>query len=471
MEENGNHWGRHHFDAMFQKEDPWNYKSLYEQTKYDQTFSLLSRSYPRVLEVGCAEGLFTERLAVIADNLLAIDISSVALSRASARLSGHPAVEFKEIDIFYEEIPGKYDLIVCSEILYYAPDKDALRSFLGRLIGALQPGGQLLMVHAKDVVDDPAKEGFDFGHPFGVYTISEITQSLGAHLEEELEAPLYLVQRFGLGGGKCDTRKRYIPMGPISPQLAALASGLPTRSIGQEGKVIPVLHYELVGNNSEFPRSRDCSAAKTLAEHMKIINENQYLVLSLKQFHELLVSEGEISRPAVLLIFEGGYQDFIQDALPVLQQYGFPATLFVPYDMIGGDQGKNQESDYFDSLWASADLKNVVSSGIEIGLSINRNFPLNEWLQEIERNEFMSSFKRLREEFHQKPCAFYYPHGEFDHLIADCAANIGFDLAFTSVDDAAILSMDPMRLPCIKSADKNLAQFVRGLTTVIEGRS
>jgi SAM-dependent methyltransferase len=462
----GIHLGQEHFDAMFEVSDPWNYTSPYETKKYEQTFSLLSGKYGRVLEVGCAEGLFTERLAVIADKLVAVDISQVALSRAMERLAGSSNVEFRHADIFNEEIVGEYDLIVCSEIFYYVPDVGALRAVLGRLLRALRPGGHLVMAHAKEIVDDPLREGFDFAHPFGVHTIVETTKSLGAHLEKELQAPLYSIQRFVIAGERCEVRRRYIPMGPISPRHAAAATGLPTRSVGQKGRIIPALLYEWMSHDGTFRTSMNCTTPATFTEHMKLLHENDYDVLSLEQFHRLLLSGEAVSQAAVMLMFSCDYEDFVRDALPVLGRYGFPALLFVSRDALG-NRGNDGDSGFSGSLLTSDELVYLERNGIAIGSHIKHPLSPVEPSAEAVKEELACFLKYFEGSQHQPVSVLYSSEGDHEALVADCAAHLAFDLAFTRVDDAACLSMDPMRLPCIKMGDDDTDQFTRKLTTVI----
>src|SRR5262249_60699373 len=80
---------REYWNAIFAKEDPWNYASCYEQTKYRHTLELMPEPpIGRAIELGCAEGMFTEMLAPRVDHLLAVDISDVALERARAQCAG-----------------------------------------------------------------------------------------------------------------------------------------------------------------------------------------------------------------------------------------------------------------------------------------------------------------------------------------------------------------------------------------------
>ena len=74
------------WELFFETKDPWNYGSRYEQVKYEQTLSLLpDAALGRALEIACAEGMFTQKLAPRVGHLFGADISSKALQRAAQR--------------------------------------------------------------------------------------------------------------------------------------------------------------------------------------------------------------------------------------------------------------------------------------------------------------------------------------------------------------------------------------------------
>ena len=137
------------------------------------------------LEVGCAEGVFTQMLAERADRLLAVDISPTAMARARARSAQRRDVEFRQLDLFGpdpfdgDELVGGFDVVVCGEVLYYAPDLESLRRGLRRLIMALKPGGSLVVVHANLVVDQPEAPGFDWDHLIGAAGIEQELAATG----------------------------------------------------------------------------------------------------------------------------------------------------------------------------------------------------------------------------------------------------------------------------------------------------
>lgn len=144
-----NRIGREYFEELYEgSPDPWNFEtSEYERKKYRHTLeSLGDRTFRRALETGCSIGVFTEMLAPICGELVAVDASERAVSAARERLENlsHVRVERRTLP---ENMPGgTFDLIVASEVLYYL-DREAMLETLRVFEDSLEPGGFFLAVH------------------------------------------------------------------------------------------------------------------------------------------------------------------------------------------------------------------------------------------------------------------------------------------------------------------------------------
>lgn len=140
---------RAYFDSLYAADgDPWNFeRSEYERDKYAHTLAALGhRRFGRALEVGCSIGVLTVQLAACCDALLALDISEAAVAAARERTAelAHVTIEHRSLP---EQTPaGPFDLIVCSEVLYYW-DAELLDEGLDAMARELAPGGLLLAVH------------------------------------------------------------------------------------------------------------------------------------------------------------------------------------------------------------------------------------------------------------------------------------------------------------------------------------
>jgi cyclopropane fatty-acyl-phospholipid synthase-like methyltransferase len=144
-----------YFDALYAADpDPWDFEtSAYERAKYDATVAALGgRRYGSALEIGCSIGVLSERLAEHCDRLLAVDAAEAAARAARARLAGlaHVTVERRELP---EQFPdGPFELIVCSEVLYYF-DAPAFDAMLDGVAQRLAPRGSLLAVHWRPIAE------------------------------------------------------------------------------------------------------------------------------------------------------------------------------------------------------------------------------------------------------------------------------------------------------------------------------
>lgn len=145
---------RRKMDRVFSRgEDPFGYGRLpYESARLAaMEEALSSRRWSHALEIGCAEGHFTERLAERAERVTALDISEAALARARRRLAGRP-VDLRNCDARDWDPPAseRYDLVVLGDVLYYL-DKPLVRAAFERVFiavrGWLAPRGRLLLAH------------------------------------------------------------------------------------------------------------------------------------------------------------------------------------------------------------------------------------------------------------------------------------------------------------------------------------
>jgi SAM-dependent methyltransferase len=154
---------RERFEELYRSaDDPWAYEtSAYEQRKYALTVaSLPARRYGRAFEPGCSIGVLTALLAGRCDELLASDVSALAVERARRRLAGTAGVTVERRAIPADWPPGRLDLVVLSEVGYFlAPDE--LDRTLELAAASLRPGGDLVVVDWLGPIDGYPLDGAD----------------------------------------------------------------------------------------------------------------------------------------------------------------------------------------------------------------------------------------------------------------------------------------------------------------------
>lgn len=139
-------------DAVFiESIDPWKYETnALEQERFALQTALLDevrrdRLFASGLEIGCAEGLFTEVIADRCASLLVLDLSPTALARTEARRPWSDAVRFEAFDLRDGAIPGQFDLIVIAGVLEYFTKRKTFVEVRNKLCAALRPNGYLLV--------------------------------------------------------------------------------------------------------------------------------------------------------------------------------------------------------------------------------------------------------------------------------------------------------------------------------------
>ena len=151
-----------YFSDLWRGGDPWDLEtSPFEQAKYDAQLALIDaggRRYGRALEIGCAAGAFTRRLATRCESVVALDIAepAIALARSRTRATN---VDYRVGNIMQwdAELDDNWDLVVLAETVCYLgwlyPFFD-VAWLAHRLHEGTRPGGRLLLANTCGGVDD-----------------------------------------------------------------------------------------------------------------------------------------------------------------------------------------------------------------------------------------------------------------------------------------------------------------------------
>lgn len=437
-------YGLKYFETLFATQpDPWEYTSLYEQTKYKQTLGLLPPiQIGRALELACAEGHFTAQLAARVKSLIAADISQIALNRAAERCAGLENIRFMSLDLTKDPLPGRFEMILCSEILYYIGGREALRAFARKVADALEPGGYFLTAHANLVVDQPDRTGYNWDHPFGAKGIGETFASTRPlQLVKELRTPLYRIQLFqrddraGLPFRRRPPEVVELPQPTPPPPYVAedvLWNGGSPRRYGNTEVVtdrLPILMYHSVHPNGSPETARYRVTPEAFEEQLRYLHEAGFYSVKLEDWHTAMASKSPLPGRAVSLTFDDGYLDFLAYAWPLLKRYGFSATVFLVAAEIG-------RSNCWDSFYGKEvpllgwqELHQLQDQGVEFGSHSVSHLPLTALsVEEVVREGTRS--RVLLERKLGVPIKFFaYPYGDVDqvvqHLIGACGYVFG----------------------------------------------
>lgn len=152
---------RSYFEGLWAgSADPWDHAGRwYEARKYDVTVAALpNERYRHAVEPACGVGLLTVRLAARADEVSASDRFERAVAEAANRTALLGNVTVDRRDVRDGPPPGRHDLVVLGEVLYYF-DASTVADVLRRWHRSCQPGGHVALVHYRPLVDEHVLDG------------------------------------------------------------------------------------------------------------------------------------------------------------------------------------------------------------------------------------------------------------------------------------------------------------------------
>ena len=226
-----------------------------------------------------------------------------------------------------------------------------------------------------------------------------------------------------------------------------------------------------------------CTSPKVFAQHMKYLYENNYHVISLEdavrflsssrpaphtpsdptQFSVLSPQSSGSSKPSVysattpdhtdqpnrpdkpnklnkpnkpyvVLTFDDGYRDFYTHAFPILNKYGFPATVFLPTWYIATQRKKFNDKDCLTWL----EVEELHELGVEFGSHSVSHVKLVELDKGNLRDELRKSKETIEDHIGSAVNSFSYPYAfpeqnsEFVSVISFLLKTCGYKTGVTT---------------------------------------
>ena len=128
-------------------------------------------------------------------------------------------------------------------------------------------------------------------------------------------------------------------------------------------KGLPILMYHKVlpGKNDGLTVSPD-----KLKRHFQYLQKKRYTPISFKELELYQSGKGKLPKKPIIITFDDGYQNNYDFALPLLNEFNFKATIFLPVYYIGkvNEWDKEQEP-----IMSYDTIKKCIDTGlIEFGL-------------------------------------------------------------------------------------------------------
>lgn len=221
---------------------------------------------------------------------------------------------------------------------------------------------------------------------------------------------------------------------------------------------IPILMYHSISDDDEsnaYAYYRTKTSPATFAAQIKSLRDSGYRTCSPAQAIQHLQTKA--AGKFVVITFDDGYHDFYQHAFPVLNGYGFNATVYLPTAYIGDNPTQFKGMDCL--TWA--EVRELHQHGIFFG-SHTVNHP---WLLELSRaavnDEIIISKHTIEEKLGCAVNSFAYPYAfpqmdtNFTKMLRDLLRRAGYQNGVCTIVGRANRNSEPLfmeRLP-VNSCD------------------
>jgi len=206
--------------------------------------------------------------------------------------------------------------------------------------------------------------------------------------------------------------------------------------------VVPIMMYHSVAN-SDTVQSNTVSPAN-FQKQMAYLKKRKFNVLSFNDLVQLIRSEKPIPKKSVVITFDDGYADNYTNAFNILKQYGYPAIMFIPSDLIGN-------VGYL--TWGQ--VREMASYGIAFGSHTRHHNYLPDLNKADQKDEIFESKRILEQRLGRSINYFAYPIGGFSDSIKKQVGQAGYMGAAATNRGADRLNKDVYELNRIRFGNKD----------------
>jgi peptidoglycan/xylan/chitin deacetylase (PgdA/CDA1 family) len=184
---------------------------------------------------------------------------------------------------------------------------------------------------------------------------------------------------------------------------------------------------------------------RAFREQVRWLVDNGFSVVPLRSIVEQIGGSGGrgAARQAVLT-FDDGYRNFATDALPVLGEFGLPATVFLATDMLGKTAAWNTWAKDV-PLMTEEEVRAAAAQGVRFGSHTCTHADLMR-LDDAELRRELEESRRRLSEFGETFFALSYPWGRRGPREVAAAKAAGYHCAVVVSDDPVCAGNDVFRL-------------------------
>jgi len=211
---------------------------------------------------------------------------------------------------------------------------------------------------------------------------------------------------------------------------------------------VTILMYHMIAIPKNKAEARFCRTPIAFREDMEQIRRAGYQVVSLATVLDGMAGRTTaFPEKAVVITFDDGIACVYENALPVLQEFGYQASVFVVSSRVGGyndwceDFGLPRRR-----MLTAFEIRTLADSGVDIGSHSANHL----WLGKAEKtaitNEIRDSKVALEDIVGREVSHFAYPFGSWNPMVKNIVIETGYSGACSTIPGRNQKNTDPYLL-------------------------
>lgn len=180
---------------------------------------------------------------------------------------------------------------------------------------------------------------------------------------------------------------------------------------------IPILTYHSIDNSGSIISV----SPSRFKDHMRFLNEAEISSISLEEIIKCISTGKEFPKKSIAITFDDGFKSVYSDALPVLEEFGFTATIFLVAEKCGEDNQWDRQLKKIPhlNLLNREEIIEMSGKGIAFGSHTLRHPNLSILPMERVAEEITGSKSIIQKLLKKGTLFFAYPYGDESKKIKD----------------------------------------------------
>lgn len=213
---------------------------------------------------------------------------------------------------------------------------------------------------------------------------------------------------------------------------------------------IPILMYHKVPNQEIKSQHQIFVTAENFKKHLQFYKSRGLTTVTFNELKEFKSGKKDFKsfpKKPLILTFDDGYRDNLENASPLLFQFGFKAQLFLLADpKVNSNYWDHSASEPSHDIVSGADRSQWKSSAFEIGSHGFSHQKITEMTESEARQELKLSKQSLESEFNAQVSVYAFTYGDTNTDCARLAEEEGYDYAVNTDTGGLLLEENPYQI-------------------------